>query len=173
VSNILKSAALASVLMLGAATANAQQVIPSDAEDIGGDFRLNPGATWTVDYTVNSPDKFLLDLSFSGTGRRSNLEKVTFGLNSADQSYTYYFGNSVASAALGMKDTVEIDGPFSIVYKLGAAATAPVNVTFYGALTPVNVPEIGAEGGLTALLLVLGSVAVMMGKRREDGSAAA
>lgn len=153
---------------MGALSASAQSVITKDMEDIGGNFRLTPGKSWTVDYTVNSPDKFLLDLSFSGTGRSGNLKAVSYGINVADQHYETFSGPATAATGTGLMDTVLVDGPFSVVYSLSSSATGAANVTYFGSLTAVNVPEIGTEGALPALLLVLGGLAVMTGVRNRD-----
>ena len=132
---------------------------------------LRPGETWTTSYTVNAPDRFVLDLAFSGTGFSGgeDLSRVRFGIDVADTSYGFYSGTSPISFAGGVINDVSVSAPFSIIYYLDAAAQHATGVTFTGSLSPVQVPEIGAEGALPAVFLVLGSIAVMTGSiRRRD-----
>jgi hypothetical protein len=162
----LSSILLAGAIAVSAVAADAREVITKETSEIDGNFRLVPGASWTVTYTVTPPNPFLLNMSFSGTGRRENLNLVSYGVGSVKQAYQTYTGSALAATGTGLIDSTELDGPFSVVYSLGASASKAVNVTYYGELT--SVPEIGAEGALPALLLVLGSIAVMTGVRKRD-----
>lgn len=165
----------AAALLIGAAsvspTAGIAATVVSGETTLSEAKTLRPGETWTTSFVVEAPEEFVLDVAFSGTGRgTSDLSRVRFGIDVADTSYTYYSGTSPISFAGAASITgARVSAPFSIVYYLDSAARNATSVTFTGKLSPVQVPEIGAEGALPAIFLVLGSIAVMTGSiRRRD-----
>lgn len=161
--------------------AKAQPIeITRDTYELSEGRSLARGTTWTTSYVL-APDVpgFYLDLTlFSGNAAtRGVLSEVRFGIGAADRPYDSIvsIGSGGGRYGYGIIENVYIDSPFSIVYNYLAtpgAVTgyrAQVNYTGYITHLPVtSVPEIGAKGALAAMMLVLGSIAVMTGTRRRD-----
>lgn len=167
---LFRSVLIAGAIAVAPLAAVAQQVITKDTTEIDGGFALSAGSTHSVAYTVNPPDKFILSLSFSGTGARSALQRVTYGIQTADHYFEGILGPVNNSSGYGFIEDVLIDGPFSIVYAMSAGSRATADVTYYGVIdaVPVSVPEIGAKGAVSAFILLMGSIAVLAGRRKPS-----
>ncbi|PZQ46678.1 MAG: hypothetical protein DI556_19470 [Rhodovulum sulfidophilum] len=155
-------------------------VISADTEELAEQRRLSLGDTWTTNYTLGAGvQPFNLDLVFSGNASITGvLSNIRYGIGSATFPYERIENTGIGTGRVGegtITDTY-IDGPFSIIYTYTAGSlptrTALVNFTGTMESVPTSVPEIGAKGALSAMLLVMGGIAVMTGTRRRGGPVA-
>ena len=164
---LLKIALLLGAIALVPFYAQAQEAITAETTEINGGFLLTSGSTKSAAYTVGAPGKFILNLSFSGTGTRSALQRITYGIQTASNYFEGIVGSKNSSSGYGFIENALVDGPFSIVYAMSGGSSAISNVTFYGTVNAV--PEIGAKGAVSAIILLIGSVAVITGRRKREG----
>ncbi|WP_116133009.1 VPLPA-CTERM sorting domain-containing protein [Tropicimonas sp. IMCC34043] len=139
--------------------------IPLTSDFGSGLFELTPGQTESFDFEVS--DATDLDILFSGIGFNSgsDLELVTFGIDSADMSFDpsdvmVFAPTTLASVAKLISSSVL--GDFTVYYTLDASAENSVFVGFAGQASTVPVP-LPASGMI--LVSALGAVALVRRRR--------
>lgn len=125
---------------------------------------LYPSVTDVYDFDVSEP--LNVTFSFSATGDKGQLEKLTFGASYSSPEKFTTFGSGLTFGG-GVIDFAYVDDAFS-VYLSSNGTTKPLPYTLSWVTTPAPVPLPAAGALLGMALLGIGGVAAKRRRKNED-----